>query len=301
MLKNYIKIAYRNLLRHKGYTFINLIGLAVGMACCLLIALYVQDELSYDRYHEKADQIYRVLHAFRNADASESLPPLSPEEFQVWGNAPVGPALAVDFPEVRRVVQFTSPLNLLFQHEENRFQETNVVFMDSTVFDVFSWKLLAGNPAKALVDPRTIVLTESLAKKYFGDRNPIGQAIVINNKNPYTVTGVMEDVPANSHFTFDALLSMSTFRQTRPAIFDEWGYVDFYTYFLVGEQTDIASLQAKISDFLKRHGRDKGYAIAFEPMTDAYLHSQASRQPGTTGSLLNVYIFSSIAVFILPD
>jgi putative ABC transport system permease protein len=172
--------------------------------------------------------------------------------------------------------------------------------MDSTVFDVFSWKLLAGNPEKALVAPNSMVLTESIAKKYFGDSNPIGQILMVDNKRPYTVTGVMEDVPANSHFTFDLLMSMSTFRQVRPTIFNEWGYVDFYTYFLVPEGQDIASLEAQVPHFLKRHGQDKeGYIIAFEPMTDAYLHSQADRQPGTTGSLSNVYIFSSIALFIL--
>lgn len=299
MLKSYIKIAWRNLIRQRGYTFINLIGLAVGMACCLLIAFFVQDELSYDRYHTHANQIYRVLHAFRNVDNPESLPPPAPEEFQVWGNAPVGPALAADFPEIEKVVQFTSTLSLLMQRGENRFQEDKVVFIDSTVFDVFSWKLLAGSPDKALVAPQSMVLSRSTAEKYFGDSNPIGQTIIVENKRPYTVTGVMEDIPANSHITFDVLLSMSSFRQTRPNIFEEWGYIDFYTYFLLGKQAAIASLKAKVPDFLNRHGQDKRYTIAFEPMTEAYLHSQAARQPGATGSLSNVYIFSSIAIFIL--
>lgn len=299
MLKNYFKIAYRSLLKHKGYTFINISGLAVGIASCLLIAFYVQDELSYDRYHENADRIYRVLHAYKDAGESGNLPP-APEEFWVWGNAPVGPALAADFPEITKMVQFSGPLNLLFQYGEKRFQEDNVWYIDSTVFDVFSWKLLAGNPNEALVAPNSMVLTENTAKKYFGDRNPIGETILLENSRPYTVTGVMEDVPPNSHFTFDVLLPMSRLRQLRPGMFNEWGNIDFYTYFLVGDQSDVASLQAQVPHFLRRHGKDKeGYTIAFEPMTDAYLHSEADRQPGPTGSLSNVYIFSSIGLFIL--
>ena len=299
MLKNYFKIAYRSLLKHKGFTFINLMGLAVGMACCLLIGLYVQDELSYDRYHEHADRIYRILHADLDADAPQSLSVPAPEDFWVWGNAPVGPALAADFPEIEKVVRFTHPYNLLFEHENKRFQEDKVLFMDSTVFDVFSWKLLAGNPNKALVAPNSLVLTKSVAEKYFGNANPIGETILVDNETLCTVTGVMEDVPANTHFTFDVLLSMSTLREGNPRIFDEWGYVDFYTYFTLAEGVDIASLQAKAPAFLQRHGKDKDYTIAFEPMTRAYLHSQASSQPGPSGSLSNVYIFSFIAAFIL--
>jgi putative ABC transport system permease protein len=299
MWKNYFKIAYRSLLKYKGYTFINLIGLAVGMACCLLIGFYVQDELSYDRYHQNADRIYRVLHAFRSGGDAQNISPLTPEEYQVWGNAPVGPALAAEFPEIQKMVQFDSPSNLLFQFGDKRFQEDNVIHMDANAFELFNWKLLAGNPEKALVAPNSLVLTESTARKYFGDSNPLGQTIMVDNETPYTVTGVMEDVPANSQFTFDVLRSMSRFQQNRPEIFDHWGYVDFYTYFLLQEGADIASLQAKTPQFLKRHGQERNYNLTFEPMTEAYLHSKATRQPGTTGSLTNIYIFSSIAVFIL--
>lgn len=302
MFRNYIKVAYRNLIRHKGYSFINLIGLTIGMACCLLIALYVHDELSFDQYHKNAHRIYRVLHVFGKGEDVEKVSPPTPEEYQVWGSAPIGAVLATNFPEVRKVVQMSGPLELLFQYGEKRFMEDKVMYMDSTVFDVFSWKLLAGNPDKALVDPNSIVLTESIAKKYFGDTNPIGQTILIENKRPYTVTGIMEDVPANSHFTFDVLLPMSRLRQLRPNMFDQWGNVDFYTYLLVGEQTVMASLQEKVISFLKQNVTgmpDKGYTISFEPMLEAYLYSKASRQPGVTGNLSNIYIFSCIAIFIL--
>jgi putative ABC transport system permease protein len=299
MLRNYITVAYRNLVRRKGYTALNVTGLAVGMACCLLIALYVHHELSYDRYHKNADHIFRVVHAYRSGDLPENPPPLAPEEYQVWGNAPVGPALGADFPEIRKVVQFTSPVDLLLQSGEKRFQENNLVFMDSTVFDVFSWKLLYGNPQEALRAPHAIVLTQSTARKYFGDRNPIGQSLRVENKETFTVTGVMEDFPSNSHFAFDGLISMNTFRRWNPNIFTEWGYVDFYTYLLATPQTSLASLKAKVPAFLKRRNDNRWYAMSFEPLSDAYLRSKAGRQPGVTGSLTNVYIFSLIGVFIL--
>ena len=299
MLQNYLTVAWRNLLRNKGYTFINVAGLAVGMACCLLITLYVRHELSYDRYHAQAGQIYRVLQAFRNGVTVPGGRP-APEEFQVWGNAPVGPALAADFPEVRKMVRFTSHQSLLLQHGDRRFQQEDLLFIDSTAFEVFSWKVLAGNPRLALVAPNSIVLTQSTARKYFGDRNPLGQTLRVENQVTFTVTGLMEDVPSNSHFTFTGLMSMSTFRTRQTGIFDLWGYVDFYTYLVMQPGTDIRALEAKMPAFLAKHNPgNKGYAVAFEPMTDAYLHSRAGRQPGATGSLSNVYIFSSIAVFIL--
>ncbi|MGF6849273.1 putative ABC transport system permease protein [Chitinophaga sp. W3I9] len=299
MISNYFKIAWRSLSRSKMYSLINIIGLTVGIACCILIVLYVKDELSYDRYHKNYHQIYRVLHAYREKSA-QKLPPPVPGEYQVWGNAPVAPALQADFPEIKMTARFTSPITLLLQHGDKRFQESNLTFADSTMFDIFSWKLIYGNRETVLKAPNSIVLTESTAKKYFGDRNPVGQVFKTDQDNPLTVTGVMEDVPSNSHFTFSGLLSMSTFYRFRPEIFNEWGYVDFYTYFLLNENADINMMQGKVPEFLKRHiPNESNYAIAFEPLKNAYLRSEAMRQPGATGSLSNVYIFSLVAAFIL--
>ncbi|MET6999992.1 ABC transporter permease [Chitinophaga defluvii] len=302
MLKNYFKIAWRSLLKNKTYSIINIAGLAVGIACCVLITIYVKGELSYDRYHKNVDHIYRVLHAYRHTKAGEKLPTPSATEFQVWGNAPVGPALAADFPEIKKVVQFTSPVHLLLKYQEKSFQENDLLFMDSTVFDVFSWKMLAGNPGSALKATNSIVLTETMAQKYFGNSNPVGQIIQVGEKDALTVTGVMEDVPANSHFTFSGLISMSTFQRIEPGIFQSWGYVDFYTYLLLANHTNVKNMEGKLASFIDRHqpeNMDNGYAIALEPLTAAYLHSVAGRQPGAIGSLSNVYIFSVIAVFIL--
>lgn len=300
MLKNYFKIAWRNLQRNKGYAIINIAGLAIGLACCLLIVLYIQDERSYDQYHANKDRIYRVVHAWKEVGGSYG-------RGQIWGNAPVGTALKSDFPEVEQVVQFSGQVSILLKHGEKAFQEDRVFFMDSTAFDVFSWKLIAGDPKTALAAPYSAVLTESTAKKYFGDENPIGKTLEGGATGGraaagvYTVTAVMEDVPSNSHFTFDALMSMSSFRQSWAEVFDQWGYVDFYTYFTVPKDYDIALLEAKIPEFLKRHhaSDDGSYSIRFERMLDAYLHSTADRQPGETGSVQNLYIFAVIGLFIL--
>ena len=300
MLRHFFQIAWRQLMKRKFYSFINITGLAIGMACCLVITVYVQNELSYDRYHAKKDRIYRVTQAFRNSQAGETLPPPSPQDYQVWGCAPVGPALQHDFPQIEKVVQFMSPWSLLLQRGGKRFQQDNLVCMDSSAFDVFSWKMLQGDVKTALVKPNCIVLTKTVAQKFFGDENPVGQALRVDNGDNFMVTGVMEDVPPNSQFTFNGLISMATARKQRDEIFHWWGYVDFYTYILLKPYTDIQSLQSQASAFVTRQTPDnKGYVISFEKMTDAYLHSVAARQPGPTGSLLNVYLFSCIGVFIL--
>lgn len=298
MFKNYIKIAWRNLVKNTGYSIINIGGLAIGMACFLLIALFIRNELSYDTYHEKADNIYRVVH-----HGSED----NIEDRWIWGNAPVGPALKKDFSEVEEIVQFSGRTNILLDYNERSFQEANAFFVDETVFDVFSWPLVSGNPKTALKAPYSIILTESTAKKYFGNEDPMGKTMDGKGERAddgiFTVTGVMKDIPANSHFSFDVLMSMSSFFQTRPEIFDAWGYVDFYTYFLVSDNFDQQAFQAKIPEFLERNIPDEGeeyfYDLSFEPLKDAYLNSAAARQPGVTGSLSNIYIFALIGLFIM--
>ncbi len=304
MYKNYYKIAWRNLVKKKAYSFINIFGLGLGIACCLLIFMFVQDELSYDNYHEKKERIYRVIHGESAGDPKQGV---AAYPYWVWGNAPIGPALKSDFPEIEKVVQFSGRADILLTNGDKMYQEDGVFFMDSTVFDVFSWKLLKGNPKTALAAPYSIVLTESTARKYFGDEDPLGKSLKASeaagrsDAGDYTVTGVMTDIPLNSHFRFNALLSMSTFRKSRPDVFDAWGYVDFYTYFLVNEQFNEESFKSKIPDFLSRHKEypDSKYLISIEPLKDVYLKTKAERQPGETGSLSNIYVFSIIGLFIL--
>lgn len=302
MLKNYLKIAWRNLLRKKVYSTINIIGLAVGITCCIMIAMYVADELSYDKYNVHYNEIYRVLHAYRNPKEVDVSRPPAPGEYQVWGNAPVAPALKEYFPEIKKMTRFTSSSSVLLDNHGVRFQEKGVVFADSSTFDIFSWKMLAGNPHTALVAPNCIVITESTAKKYFGNKNPLGQYLLADHAESLLITGVMEDLPPNTHLSFNVLISMSSFVKWRPEIFPMWGYVDFYTYFLLPPNTDIQHLEARIPSFIDKYvpnDNKGGYTIAFEPLKSAYLHSAAQRQPGVTGSLSDIYIFSIVGIFIL--
>lgn len=300
MFKNYFKVSFRNILRHKTFSFLNVAGLSVGMACCILILIYVNNELSFDSYHENSPQIYRVLQSFRDdKEVEDHATPLA-EEFQVWGNAPVGPALLEDYPEVESFWRFTSPRKFLVEYEGKRFLEDNFRYADSTAFSIFSWKLISGHPQKALSGLNSLVLTETIAKKYFGDDDPMGKSVKLDGGGTAVITGVMEDVPPNSHFTFDGLLSMSTFEKMRPSIFTSWGYVDFYTYLKLKPESSIGNLASQTATFKDKHIKDyKGFDIAFEPLSEAYLYSKAARQPGPVGSLTNVYMFSYIAVFIL--
>lgn len=299
MISNYYKVSVRNILRNKTFSFLNISGLSVGIASCILIIIYINNELSYDKYNENYNNTYRVIHYFGQGGEAPDYRKLPANEYQVWGNAPVAPAMQDFFPEVEQVFRFTSDAPWLFSYNGTTHSETDILYADSTAFDVFDWKVLAGDPETALVRPNTVVLTKALATKYFRDENPIGKTMIMDNKNPFEVTAVVE-VPGNSHFSFNGLISMSTFKNYRPGIFDSWDYVDFYTYFTLKPGTSIAQLEEKIPAFLKsKFDNDFNYNVKFEPLSEAYLHSDAGRQPGPTGSMGNIYIFTSVAIFIL--
>jgi len=158
MLNQNFKIAWRGLAKNKGYSIINIIGLAIGLACSFLISLYILDELSFDKYHSQRDQIHRIVHSWKDDMGKQG-----PE--QVWGDYPVGPALQAEFPEIEKIVQFSGQSSILLKYGEKSFQEDHIFFMDSTAFDLFSWEMIKGNPHTALIEPYSIVLTESTAKK----------------------------------------------------------------------------------------------------------------------------------------
>ncbi len=295
MINNYFKVGLRSILRQKVFSSLNVSGLAVGIASCILILIYVKNELSYDTYNTKYDRIYRVLHYFGTEEFDpEKRFPIS--EHQVWGNAPVGPELKDYYPEIENMFRFSSPKAWLLEYGSVRFQEKNIVFADSNAFEVFDWKLI-GDPKTCLIGPNSIVISSEMAKKVFGDEDPMGKTLMMDAEDPMQVTGVYE-IPSNSHISFDAMMSMSTFRNFREQIFEAWGYVDFYSYFTINENASIDAMTEKIPEFIK-HAEVKGYTISFEPLSKAYLNSEAGRQPGPVGNKNNIYLFVSVAIFVL--
>ncbi|MEM9329542.1 MAG: ABC transporter permease, partial [Bacteroidota bacterium] len=299
MFKNYYKVSLRSILRSGVFSVINISGLAIGIASCLLILIYVKNEASYDTFNEKYERTYRVLHYYGQVGEEVAKDTLPQSELQVWGNAPVADVLTEYFPQIEHVFRFTSNFDWLVEYNGQRFQEKNIVYGDSTLHHVFSWKWIYGNPETALQRPSTIVLSHKMARKYFGDDDPVGKSLLLDSDEQYEVTGVYE-IPPNSHFSFDACISMTSFIKRRPEIFGYWGYVDFYTYFTIHEGADIASLEAQIPIALQKYfNQGFAYTFQFEPLASAYLASDAKRQPGPTGNADNIYLFICIAGFLL--
>ena len=304
MIKNYFKIAFRNLLKYKGYSFINILGLAIGIACCLLILLFVQDELNYDKYNEKADRIYRVA-VYGHLGTSEFNSAVSA--------TPLAETLLRDYPEVETAVRLRSFGYPVVRYKDKVFSEERFYWADSTFFNVFTVEFIKGNPGKALVEPRNVVITESMMKKYFGDEEPIGKIINLNNKQDYKVTGVIKDFPENSHFHFDFLASLTN---TNSAKRTEWLINDWYTYIVLRTGSDpedsekmldevvnkyaspeiTAAIGVPYKDLLSKGNRYKFY---LQPLTDIHLRSDLEHEIEPNSSIAYVYIFSVIAVATL--
>ncbi len=293
MIKNYIKIAFRNLWRHKSFSLINIIGLAVGMTACFLIFMYVNFELSYDKFNTNFNNIYRL-----NTDIK------SPNEVLHWSSAspPMGPSLQEDFPEVKANVRIFGA-SYLVESKNEKFQENNISFTDPSIFKIFTFPFIQGDAATALTAPFSAVLTETMAKKYFGNTDALGKTLMLDGKHPVAITGVIKDVPLNSHFSFDMLISASTMERLKLINMQEWGNFSNFTYLLLPEGYDASKLQAKLPGFLRKHisedKRKKGYNydLFVEPLKAVYMDT--FRGAPVNGSLSNVYIFSIIAVFIL--
>ncbi|KPL06726.1 hypothetical protein AMJ86_07405, partial [bacterium SM23_57] len=296
MFRNYIKTALRHIVRHKGYSFINIAGLAIGIACCILILLWVQHELSFDRYHENAPSIYRLA-MYAKIGGNELRAPVS--------NAPSSPAMIEEFPEVVNSVRLQPNYDILVQMEDQRFFEDAVIFADNSIFDVFTFPMINGNPESALISPYTVVITETIAKKYFGSENPIGKTIKLNEENDYTITGVVKDVPKNSHFTFNILCSFETLYAENREYMESWLEFSYVTYLLLPENCNYHELEQKFPPFVEKYmGVDLnsiGSTIDYflQPLTDIHLHSHMQYEFTTNGDIANIYLFSGIAVIIL--
>ncbi len=298
MYKNYFKIAFRNLRRHKIYSIINISGLSIGMACCLLILLYVKDELSYDNYHEKSDRIYRLLAISEFAGVSRTFAMTPPA---------LGPAFAREIPEVDssvRLFRTTFDGTVPVSYEDKTFEETAIFFADSTFFEIFSFEFIAGDPESVLDEPYSLVITERTAKKFFGDENPIGKMLQFYGQQNLQINGVIKDVPRNSHIDFDYIFSLSA-NNRRDARFNDWIFFYPYTYLLLNENADPNVVASKIPGVFERHsgqelqkrGIKREYPL--QPIRDIYLTSHNEGEIKTNGNILYVYLFSAIAVFIL--
>jgi len=290
MFKNYIKVALRNTIRHRGYSFINIAGLAIGMACCVVLFLYVQNELGYDRFHEKADQIYRVITKYESNGQINRIASTS---------APLGPALQDDFPEVRQTVRLGKNVFKIL-HQRKRYYE-QLFFVDPEIFDVFSFPLTTGDPKTVLSEPYSLVISEKMAKKYFSEDNPVGKVLNIENWHDFRITGVLKNIPSNSHLQFDFLAPFTDFvsRNLR-----EWGMSNYYTYALLAEGFSLEEFERKIPDFVEKYrGNESRYAYkvryTLQPITRIHLHSHLSLEISPNNDINNVAIFALVTVFIL--
>jgi putative ABC transport system permease protein len=278
MLKNYIKIAIRNLLKYKGTSFINIFGLSVGITCCILISLFVLDELSYDRYHEKSGRIFRVT--LRGIVGTN-------EFIGAVTCAPLAAAMVRDFPEVVAATRFRNFGFPVLRYDEKVFSEERFFWADPTVFDVFTIPFIKGNPKTALSKPNTVVITHSMAKKYFGHEDPMGKILNADGRIDYLITGVMEDVPRNSHFHFDFLGSLSTYPVSKNQV---WVSHSYYTYFVLQKGVSYQAFEPKLKELVVKYvgpqieeitgitlekfftgGGAHGYFV--QPLIDIHLHS----------------------------
>ncbi len=302
MFKNYIKVAFRNLIRKKFYTTINILGLAIGLTCAILIALFVQNELSYDKHHKNYKRIYRLESHF-NIQESEDL--FAATAF------PLGPALKLEYPQdVAEFCRFMDMDNNLFQYKGKQIFEENVYYADSTLTDIFTHEFISGSPSDALNDPNEIILTESFAERIFGDDNPLGKTLEAGNGMIFTITGIIKDVPHNSHLRFEAIASMITLKQFFGADrFDSlesaafWN-IGFYSYIMLTENGDIQNVLDAYPEFNEKYIKPVGeqinskFQLLVQPLADVHLFSKLGYDL-PTGDITYVYILSIVALFLL--
>lgn len=307
MFSNYIKIAWRSLLRNKSFSAINILGLSIGMAVCFIIVLFVQDELSYDRFNVKANNMYRVIFKANinggKINESNVMPP-------------VASALKNDYPEIKEVTRLRTLGNPHVLIDGKQFTDASMVFVDSTFFSVFTIPLIQGDPKTALREPYSMVISKEMAQKYFGNEDPLGKLINFSkrdNSPPFTVTGVFDKIPANSHFHFDMFGSMVTDPDERS---DSWMTSNYYTYVVLPDGYNYKKLEAKLPGMVEKYmgpqiqqamglsltqfrtkGNELGFAL--QPVTDIHLHGDSSSEFEPGGDIRYIYIFSAIALFML--
>jgi putative ABC transport system permease protein len=304
MLSNYLKVALRNLWKNKTFSAINIFGLAIGITTCFLISLYVMDELSYDRFNKKSERIYRVNVDLKFGGAEQ--------KFAV-NCAPLAFGMVRDYPQIENAVRFRDYGPSVVKKGNQNIKESRIIFTDSTLFDVFTLPLVSGDPQKALTAPNSVVVTESIAKKYFGKTDVIGRQLLFDNSRLYAITGVMKEVPGNSHFRYDFFISLASDPRSRE---DNWLSFNFNTYLLLRPGLDPKFMQARLDEVIDKYMwpqaqsvmnisredfRQSGNYINLNltPLTDIHLQSDRIAELSANNSIQTVYIFSAIAIFIL--
>ncbi|MEO5592762.1 MAG: ABC transporter permease [Chitinophagaceae bacterium] len=304
MNKNYLKIAWRNLLKNKAFSFINILGLSIGISVCFIIMLYVQDELSYDRFNKNTDRIVRIFFKASINGGKISEAGVMP---------PVAKALKNDYPEVEDATRLKRDGRPKIEYQHKVFKEAEAAFADPNFFSVFTFPFLKGDPKTALVQPNTIVITEEMANRFFGNEEPIGKTLVYNNSGQFKVTGVIKKMPANAHFHFDLLSSLETIDFAKSST---WMEGDFFTYAVMKPGTDYKKLEAKLPGMVEKYMgpqiaqamgmslsqfRTKGNQLGFglQPLTAIHLHPETTTELEPAGNIKYVYIFGAIAIFML--
>ena len=305
MFRNYIKIAWRSLARHKLISFVNLFGLTMGLACCLLIAAYIYRELSFDRYHKNASEIYRLTRQFNTSEGVKSL-----ELSSV--SPPFGYYFPAEFPEVEAMTRLLPIGNTPMMAGENKFNENNIFAADPQLFHLFDVSLQSGNPETALSDPFSILLSKESAQRYFGNENPLEKTIRFNSLFDLKITGVFESFPGNSHLQPEMLISFSTLRDSsvygEEALRTNWGNNAFLTYLKFPPGYDVSKVEARFPAFVDKYltpvyqsavPASKLTSLKLQPLTSIHLYSHLDDEGGMNGDITRVYIFAAIALFIL--
>jgi len=303
MFTNYLKIAFRNIKKHKVFSFINIAGLSVGMMCFILILLYVQYELSFDAFHEKADRIFRVIVRVPGSDYLGN-------EYSAVTPPPLAPALAEEYPEVINATKIKDYRNNLMVYKDKR-SYADGLFADEHFFDVFSFPLIQGDKKTALKDPFSVVVTEKLAKKCFGNVDAYGSTL--NIEDPYNlltvedhhdlkITGIVETPPENSHIQFDFLLSFATWGALpgQEESLTKWSANWLYTYFELQKNSSYKNLEQKLPEFISKYiGTSENYSYALQPLRAIHLHSHCNHEISQNNDVKYIYLFSAIGFIIL--
>lgn len=294
MVKNYLKLAWRNLLKHKGHTAINVFGLAVGMASFLLILFYVKDEASYDKFHQDYERIYRITEVNFSEDG---------DNYLANAYSAIGPALKNDFPEFESFVRFHIEEFSVANGVEKKFQEPRFSFADSTLWEVLDFELKEGDKKSALADPFSIVITEDMAKKYFGNEDPMGKALKIDGQYDFQITGILKNLPQNSHLQFDFIASFISLRQLQGGwMFNNWYWPPMYTYIKVPAEIDIKSVEEKFPGMVEKHlgkltAEQRGYKM--QALGDIHTTTNYGNELGKTTNKTYLYILTTTAFLIL--